>query len=282
MTAPLLEVEKVVRSYRMPREGLFTPGRMIAAVSGVSLRLERGETLGIVGESGSGKSTLARLVMAFERPDAGAVRFEGRDLATLSRADLRHIRPRFQMVFQDPMGSLDPRRTVGWSIAEPLRALDDLNRPERERRARAALASVGLAEEDAGRYPHEFSGGQRQRIAIARAVASRPSLIVADEAVSALDVSVQAQVLNLMMQLQEDTGAALLFISHDLAVVSCVCDRILVMRNGQTVEEGETARVLTRPQASYTAELAHCALGAGAREQPDAQDLTSAASDTDR
>jgi len=264
VTAPLLIVENAVRLYRMPRERILTPGREIRAVDGVSLRLGKGETLGVVGESGSGKSTLARLVMAFETPDAGRVLFEGQDLAALPPSALRRTRPRFQMVFQDPMGSLDPRRSVGWSIAEPLYVLADFNRADRESRARDVLQSVGLAPEDAHRYPHEFSGGQRQRIAIARAIASRPALIVADEAVSALDVSVQAQVLNLLMDLQAETGAALLFISHDLAVVSCVCDRVMVMRNGLVVEEGETTAVLTRPKTPYAAELA----GSEIRRQP--------------
>ena len=261
MTAPLLTVEKVSRRYRLPRETLLRPGRVVAAVSGVSLHLNRGETLGVVGESGSGKSTLARLVMAFEAPDEGRVLFDGADLATLPARALRRLRSRFQMVFQDPAGSLDPRRSVGWSVAEALHALPDLARADRERRAREALASVGLSPEDAHKHPHEFSGGQRQRIAIARAIAPDPDLIVADEAVSALDVSVQAQVLNLLMEIQARTGAALLFISHDLAVVSSICDRVMVMRRGVVVEEGETAAVLTRPRTAYAAELARCALG---------------------
>jgi peptide/nickel transport system ATP-binding protein len=224
MSAPLLVVENAERRYRMPREGLFTPGREIHALGGVSLVLAEGETLGVVGESGSGKSTLARLVMAFEAPNAGRVLFDGQDLSNMPREALRRLRPRFQMVFQDPVGSLDPRRPVGWSVAEPLRALPGLARAERDRRVLAALISVGLSPDDANRYPHEFSGGQRQRIAIARAIAPEPALIVADEAVSALDVSVQAQVLNLLMKLQAETGVSLLFISHDLAVVSCVCE----------------------------------------------------------
>lgn len=260
MTVPLLAAEDVVRRYRMPRPGLLSPGPVVEAVAGVSLTLDAGETLGVVGESGSGKSTLARLIMAFERPDAGHIRFEGRDLASMPGAKLRRLRPRFQMVFQDPMGSLDPRRPVGWSVAEPLRVLDGLTRPDRERRAHEALTAVGLSAHDAERYPHEFSGGQRQRIAIARAIAPRPALIVADEAVSALDVSVQAQILNLLMRLQEETGAALLFISHDLAVVSCICDRVLVLRNGRMVEQGRTSELLTAPREEYTAELARAAL----------------------
>ncbi len=260
MTGPLLNVENVARRYRMPRESVFGARREIRALAGVSVRLDEGETLGLVGESGSGKSTLARLVMAFEKPDEGRVSFAGEDLARLSPRALRRLRSRFQMVFQDPVGSLDPRRAVGWSVAESLLAVPGLTRSDRERAAAEALVAVGLSAGDAGRYPHEFSGGQRQRIAIARAIAPRPALIVADEAVSALDVSVQAQVLNLLMDLQAEFGMALLFISHDLAVVSCVCDRVAVMRDGLIVEEGETAAVLTRPRTRYAAELAECAL----------------------
>ena len=252
MSAPLLQVQGVSRSYRLPRQALLTPPPVLRAVNDVSFTLEPGQTLGIVGESGSGKSTLARLVMAFERPDAGTVHFRGNDLNRQPAAALRALRPQFQMVFQDPYGSLDPRRTVAWSIGEPLRVQGV---PDPTPQVAQALEQVGLRAADGARYPHEFSGGQRQRIAIARAIVTRPALLVADEAVSALDVSVQAQILNLLMDLQEDLGLAMIFISHDLAVVGCICDRILVMQGGDCVEAGPTAEILANPRQSYTRTL---------------------------
>ncbi|MCB1311076.1 MAG: ABC transporter ATP-binding protein [Sedimentitalea sp.] len=249
----LLQVDSVSRRYRLPRRALMRPAPVLTAVDGVSFTLARGETLGVVGESGSGKSTLARLVMGFERPDAGRVLFDGQDNNDLPPAALRAARRRFQMVFQDPFGSLDPRRRVGWSVAEPLRALKGTEDPAP--RVAEALEQVGLRAAHAGRYPHEFSGGQRQRIAIARAIITRPALLVADEAVSALDVSVQAQILNLLMDLQEELGLAILFISHDLAVVASTCDRLLVMQGGRVLEAGETGAVLDAPGHDYTRTL---------------------------
>jgi len=239
---PALELAAVSRRYRLPRRGLFEPGPALTAVDNVSLRLRPGETLGVVGESGSGKSTLARLAMALERPDEGTVRIGGTDIWGLSPAARRRTRPGFQMVFQDPMGSLDPRRAAEWSVAEPLIAAG-LPRAERLARAREILADVGLPDA-AGRFPHEFSGGQRQRIAIARAIVAEPKLIIADEPVSALDVSVQAQILNLLIEVQDRTGAAMLFISHDLAVVSAVCSRVAVMRRGRLAAEGSVREIL--------------------------------------
>ncbi len=253
MTAPLLDARNLSRHYRMPRTSLLRAPPVLTAVDNVSFTIRAGETLGIVGESGSGKSTLARMVMAFEQPDAGAIVFEGQNLHNLSASALRKLRQRFQMVFQDPFGSLDPRRRVGWSIAEPLRAIGvdaDTNR-----RTVEALEQVGLHPRDANKYPHEFSGGQRQRIAIARAIVTRPALLVADEAVSALDVSVQAQILNLLMDLQDDLGLGILFISHDLAVVASICDQLLVMQNGKPVEAGPAAEVLRNPAHLYTQTL---------------------------
>lgn len=252
MSSALLDVRGVTRRYRMPREALLRAPAVLTAVQDVSFTLERGSTLGVVGESGSGKSTLARLIMAFEAPDEGTVLFDGDDLHRLSAAQLRRARQRFQMVFQDPFGSLDPRRTVAWSISEPLRAI---GATEAQSRVSEALEQVGLRPSDGAKYPHEFSGGQRQRIAIARAIVTRPALLVADEAVSALDVSVQAQILNLLMDLQEELGLAVVFISHDLAVVACICDHVMVMRQGMCVEIGETARIVTAPQHDYTRSL---------------------------
>ncbi len=247
----LLSVENVTRRYRLPRRALLSPPPVLTAVDSASFTLESGKTLGIVGESGSGKSTLARMVMAFEKPDAGRVLFDGQDLAALSAANLRALRPQFQLVFQDPYGSLNPRRTVGWSIAEPLRAMGQADGC----RVAEALEQVGLRDGDAGKYPHEFSGGQRQRVAIARAIVTRPALLVADEAVSALDMSVQAQILNLLMDLQDALGLAILFISHDLAVVGSICDSILVMERGKTVEYGAAEQIMRAPAAPYTRSL---------------------------
>jgi peptide/nickel transport system ATP-binding protein len=208
-----------------------------------------------VGESGSGKSTLARLVMALEAPTQGRVLLDGQDLHALSPQALRAMRARMQMVFQDPYGSLDPRRKVGQTVAEPLAVLHGASRPEQRTRAAEALEAVGLRAADLDKYPHEFSGGQRQRIAIARALITRPKLIVADEPVSALDVSVQAQVLNLMQDLQDAYGVTYLFISHDLSVVDLVCDEVIVLEGGRIVEQGDPDRIFQRPQHPYTQRL---------------------------
>ena len=247
----LLQAETVSRHYRLPRTTLLGAPPRLTAVDRVSFALERGRTLGIVGESGSGKSTLARMVMAFEAPDAGRILFQGQDLNRQASAALRRLRRQFQMVFQDPYGSLDPRRTIGWSIAEPLRALGE----PPGRRIDEVLQQVGLQTTDAAKYPHEFSGGQRQRIAIARAIVTRPALLVADEAVSALDVSVQAQILNLLLDLQDELGLGLLFISHDMAVVASICDDVLVMQQGRVLEAGPAPRVLNAPDHPYTRSL---------------------------
>ena len=204
--APLLEVRDLVKHYRLPRERLFAPVPLVRAVQGMSFSLAAGCSLGVVGESGSGKSTLARLVMALEPPTSGQVRLDGQDLNALSPAALRGAREKLQMVFQDPYGSLDPRRTILQTVSEPLRVLHGATAAEQRERAGETLDAVGLRATDLAKYPHEFSGGQRQRIAIARALITGPKLIVADEPVSALDVSVQAQVLNLMQDLQDRLG----------------------------------------------------------------------------
>ena len=252
---PLLQVEHVGKTYRLPRERLLGPAPQLQALDDVSFELHAGRSLGIVGESGSGKSTLARLVMALEAPTQGRVLLDGEDLHALTPQALRAVRARMQMVFQDPYGSLDPRRKVGQTVAEPLAVLHGASRAEQRTRAAEVLEAVGLRAADLDKYPHEFSGGQRQRIAIARALITRPRLIVADEPVSALDVSVQAQVLNLMQDLQDEFGLSYLFISHDLSVISLVCDEVVVLQGGRIVERGPPARLFTQPQHAYTQRL---------------------------
>jgi peptide/nickel transport system ATP-binding protein len=227
----------------------------VQALSDVSLTIHPGRSLGVVGESGSGKSTLARLVMALDTPTAGSVKMLGQDLATLSPTALREARRDFQMVFQDPYGSLDPRQTVARIVAEPLAALGGTPRAAQRQQVSDMLESVGLRASDLDKFPHEFSGGQRQRIAIARALITRPKLIVADEPVSALDVSVQAQVLNLMQDLQAQFGVTFLLISHDLAVVHHLCDDVAVLWQGKVVEQGPPQRLFHNPQHPYTRAL---------------------------
>ena len=255
MNAPLLQVENLVRQYTLPREKLLeAPGR-VHALNGVSFTIAAGCSLGIVGESGSGKSTLARLVMALDTPTAGTVRLLGRDLHALPREELRRARRDFQMVFQDPYGSLDPRQAVRRIVAEPLSAQGEVGRDEQHERAREVIEAVGLRPNDLDKYPHEFSGGQRQRIAIARALITRPRLIVADEPVSALDVSVQAQVLNLMQDLQANFGITYMLISHDLGVVHHLCDDVAVLWQGRIVEQGPPDRLFEAAEHPYTRAL---------------------------
>jgi peptide/nickel transport system ATP-binding protein len=262
----LLDVQHLSQQYALPKPSLFAKAGHIQALNDVSFQLAAGKSMGVVGESGSGKSTLARLVMALEKPTQGKVMFKGQDLNALPQDALRRARSDFQMVFQDPYGSLDPRQKVLRIVSEPLSST--LNNPSGQAliaqalspqdlkdRAAQALTEVGLRASDLDKYPHEFSGGQRQRIAIARALITRPSLIVADEPVSALDVSVQAQVLNLMMDLQERYGLSYLFVSHDLAVVNLMCDDVLVLQHGQLVEAGSADDIFLRPQHPYTQEL---------------------------
>jgi peptide/nickel transport system ATP-binding protein len=252
---PLLEVDDLVQRYALPRENLFQSAAQVLALNGVSLQLAAGKSLGVVGESGSGKSTLARAVMALETPTSGSVKLLGRDLHRLSAGELRHARRDFQMVFQDPYGSLDPRQTVARIVAEPLTAIGRLDRDEQRDRVVAVLKQVGLRDADMDKYPHEFSGGQRQRIAIARALITQPKLIVADEPVSALDVSVQAQVLNLMEDLQDEFGLSYVLISHDLAVVEYLCDEIAVIYLGRIVEQGRPEDLFERSAHPYTRAL---------------------------
>jgi peptide/nickel transport system ATP-binding protein len=253
--APLLEAVNLVKTYRLTGFAPFAPSAARPALAGVSFSIEAGRSFGIVGESGSGKSTLARIVLALDRPDSGTVRLDGQSLFDLSARELRTLRAHMQIIFQDPYGSLDPRQRVEKIVAEPLVALGGGLRAERRARVAASLEAVGLTALDASKYPHEFSGGQRQRIAIARALITRPKLVVADEPVSALDVSVQAQALNLMSDLQRDAGVTYLLISHDLAVVAHICETTAVMFRGRIVEIGPTEALFERPAHPYTREL---------------------------
>jgi len=246
----LLEVEDLAKHYRL------SDGRTLRAVDGVSFTIAEGEVLGVVGESGCGKTTLGRTVLRLHEPTAGHVRFRGEDTVALGRRALRTLRRQMQIVFQDPYASLNPRMTVGQTLTIPLRVHEPrLTRAGQRKRIAAALTRVGLPPAAADRYPHEFSGGQRQRIGIARALMSHPSLLVADEPVSALDVSVQAQVINLLLDLRAELGLAILFIAHDLAVVGMVSDRIAVMYLGRIVELAPTEALFARPRHPYTEAL---------------------------
>jgi len=253
--APLLDVKDLEQRYALPRESLLRPPGQVRALNGVSVQVAAGRSLGVVGESGSGKSTFARLVMALERPTSGQVALLGRDLNRIPADELRRARRDFQMVFQDPYGSLDPRQTIARIVAEPLTVLEGADRSTFRDRVAAALRQVGLRDADMEKYPHEFSGGQRQRIAIARALITQPKLIVADEPVSALDVSVQAQVLNLMQDLQEQFGLSYILISHDLAVVDYLCDEVAVMYLGRIVEQGRPEDLFEHCAHPYTRAL---------------------------
>jgi oligopeptide/dipeptide ABC transporter ATP-binding protein len=254
VTGPWLSAEGLVKHYPLRRAGSGGPGT-VRAVDGVSFDIARGETLGLVGESGSGKTTVARLLLRFEEPTAGSIAFDGGDWLALSGAALRRRRRDLQIVFQEPLTSLNPRMRAGDQIAEPLLVQGMASGKERPARVAELLAEVGLPSSAAGRFPAELSGGQRQRVAIARALATRPKLLVCDEPVSALDVSVAAQVVNLFLDLRQKTGLSSLFISHNLAVVARVSDRIAVMSLGRIVEEGPAGAVASRPLHPYTAAL---------------------------
>ena len=249
---PIIELTDVVRHYRRPRTHLLRPAPTVEALRGVSLTVRRGERVGIVGESGCGKSTLLRILSGLDTPTSGSVRVEGREIAGLPERRLGFVRERLQLVFQDPMSSLDPRMRVADIVAEPLVAQ---GRAAERGRVTQLLEAVGVEPAAARRYPHQFSGGQRQRISIARALAPEPGILVADEPVSALDVSVRAQVLNLIADLVDDFGLTLVFVSHDLSVVRHTCERVVVMEAGRIVEEGSTARVYDDPQHPYTRRL---------------------------
>jgi oligopeptide transport system ATP-binding protein len=253
----LLSVRDLYVTFDVPRRGAmpWTPPDKLRAVSDVSLDIEAGETLGIVGESGSGKSTLARAVVGLNPIAGGRVEWEGRDVLAMDPAARRRLRREMQMVFQDPLAALNPRLTVGQIIAEPLRTHEDVSVREARRRAQAMMERVGLLPALVNRYPHEFSGGQCQRIGIARALITEPRLLICDEPVSALDVSVQAQVVNLLRGLVREMGLSMIFIAHDLSVVRHVSDRVMVMYLGRKMEEAPARRLMSNPRHPYTRAL---------------------------
>jgi ABC-type oligopeptide transport system ATPase subunit len=263
-TEVLVEVRDLEKHFALTRGiVLAKKAGAVKAVDGVSFAVIKGETLGIVGETGCGKSTTARLMMRLLEPTAGTVRFEGKDITHLKGGELKAVRRELQMVFQDPYSSLNPRKTVGSIVGEPF-AIHGLygDRSERRGKVKELMDTVGLNPEHYNRYPHEFSGGQRQRIGIARALALRPKLLIADEPVSALDVSIQAQVLNLLRGLQREMGLTLVLISHDLSVVRHMCDRVAVMRAGKIVELADNETLYSSPSHPYTKELLAAVPGA--------------------
>ncbi|MDX6625131.1 MAG: peptide/nickel transport system ATP-binding protein [Solirubrobacterales bacterium] len=252
----LLEVTDLVKHFPIKR-GILVDREVdqVRAVDGVSFSILRGQTLGLVGESGSGKSTACRAVLQLIKPTAGSVEFEGREIAGLSRRQMRPLRREMQMIFQDPYASLNPRKRIGQIVGDPLKRQGVASGSELRRRVNELLDRVGLATEHYNRFPHEFSGGQRQRIGIARALALQPKLVIADEPVSALDVSIQAQIINLLDDLQDEFGLTYLFVAHDIGVVRHIADRIAVMHDGKIVEEGSADQVCERPVDPYTKKL---------------------------
>ena len=252
--APLLQAVELTREYRV-RRGLFKPPGVVKALAGVSFSVNAGRTLAVVGESGCGKSTLARVLTMIEPPTAGRLMIAGADVASADAATRQALRPRVQIVFQNPFGSLNPRQTIGAALEEPLRSSGTLGAAARRDASLAMMERVGLRTEWHGRYPHMFSGGQRQRVAIARALMTRPQILVLDEPVSALDVSIRAQVLNLLVDLQQEFGLAYVFISHDLSVVRHVADDVLVMYLGRAVEQASRDQLFAAPAHPYTQAL---------------------------
>lgn len=249
----LLTIDNVTKTFRS--KGFFGQVKEVRALDGVSLSVEKGESIGIVGESGCGKSTLANLIVRLEEPTSGRILLDGTDISHMKETELRPLRRRIQIVFQDPYSSLSPRMTIGQIVAEPMRVLGGHSAGEIEARARELLHMVGLSPGAMRRYPHEFSGGQRQRISIARALMTAPEILILDEPTSALDVSVQAQVLNLLTDLRQELHLTYLFISHNLAVVKYISDKTVVMRKGRIVETGPSERILSAPSEAYTREL---------------------------
>ncbi len=252
---PVLTVTDLCKSYTLRRDILGRPVERLDAVQGVSFTLHAGRTLALVGESGAGKSTVGRMVTRLIDPDSGSVRFRDRELTSLNGAELRRVRRHIQMIFQDPYSSLDPKIVVGAAVGEPLTIHEGLRGRERDERVVELLADVGLQEEHADRLPREMSGGQLQRVAIARALAAGPDVIVCDEPVSALDASIRAQVVNLLLDLQAARGLAYLFVSHDLEIVRHVAHEVAVMNRGRIVEQGPAEQVFDDPQEPYTKEL---------------------------
>jgi oligopeptide transport system ATP-binding protein len=253
---PLLEVTDLVKHFPIKR-GILIDREVdqVRAVDGISFEVEKGETLGLVGESGSGKSTACRAVLQLIKPTSGSVKFEGREIAGLGRRAMRPLRREMQMIFQDPYASLNPRKRIGQIVGDPLRLQGVARGSGLRREVQELLERVGLAGEHYNRFPHEFSGGQRQRIGIARALALKPKLVICDEPVSALDVSIQAQIVNLLDDLQDELGLAYLFVAHDIGVVRHISDRIAVMNDGKLVEQGTADEVCERPRDEYTKKL---------------------------
>ncbi|MFC5396948.1 peptide ABC transporter ATP-binding protein [Bosea vestrisii] len=254
MSTPVIEARDLAQTYQV-RQGLFRPPAQLQAVNKVSFAVEAGRTLAVVGESGCGKSTLARMATLIEKPTSGSLTLDGVDAISPPASEQRRLRRTVQFVFQNPYGSLNPRKKIGTILEEPLLINTDLTKAERTEKARAMMAKVGLRPEHYARYPHMFSGGQRQRIAIARALILSPKVVVADEPVSALDISIQAQVLNLLADLQDELKLAYLFISHDLSVVRHIAHDVMVMYLGNAIEHGPKERIYARPLHPYTQAL---------------------------
>ncbi len=252
---PLLEVTDLVKHFPIKRGLVNREVDRVRAVDGVSFSVARGQTLGLVGESGSGKSTVCRTLLQLLKPTSGSVRFEREEISGHSRRQMRPLRRQMQMIFQDPYASLNPRRRVGQIVGGPVRLQGAASGAALRRQVQELLERVGLSAEHYDRYPHEFSGGQRQRIGIARAIALKPQLIVADEPVSALDVSIQAQIVNLLDDLQDELGLTYLFVAHDIGVVRHISDRVAVMHDGKIVEEGSADQVCEQPRDDYTKKL---------------------------